>query len=125
MESTFKCIRQDADSEQIKRCHEIVSLLGESFDYLSEALTLAGNKVRLTILYMIHRESRLCVCDISDILSMSIPAISQHLRKLKDRGLITTKREKQTIFYSLTNEYEELFSPFFSILNENKILEAI
>lgn len=65
------------------------------------------------------------MCDISDILGMTISAISQHLRKLKDRKLIQSVKEAQTIFYSLTKEYEKMLKPFFKILDENKILETI
>jgi DNA-binding transcriptional ArsR family regulator len=56
---------------------------------------------------------------------MTISAISQHLRKLKDRKLIETEREAQTIIYSLTKEYEKMLKPFFKIHDENKILETL
>jgi DNA-binding transcriptional ArsR family regulator len=35
---------------------------------------------------------------------MSVPAISQHLRKLKDGGLIIDRKVGQTVFYSIVNE---------------------
>jgi DNA-binding transcriptional ArsR family regulator len=119
------CIRQQADIEQINRCKDTVLGLNESFDYLANGLSLVGNSVRLKILYLIFEEKRLCVCDLSDILGMNISAISQHLRKMKDRNLLETDREAQTIFYSLTVEYEKLLNPFFEILDKNKILETI
>ncbi len=119
------CIRQQADIEQINRCKDRVLELNDSFDYLSNGLELAGNTVRLKILFLLYEEKRLCVCDISDVLGMSISAVSQHLRKLKDRNLVETDREAQTIFYSLTKEYEKLLKPFFKILDENKVIEAI
>ena len=119
------CIRQQADIEQINRCKDTVSELNESFYYLANGLSLVGNSVRLKILYLLFEEKRLCVCDLSDILGMNISAISQHLRKMKDRNLIETEREAQTIFYSLTTEYEKLLIPFFKILDKEKILETI
>ena len=119
------CIRQQADIEQINRCKDRVLELNDSFDYLSNGLELAGNTVRLKILFLLYEEKRLCVCDISDVLGMTISAVSQHLRKLKDRNLVETDREAQTIFYSLTKEYEKLLKPFFKILDENKAIEAI
>jgi len=118
------CIRQQADIEQINRCKDTVSELHESFDYLANGLSLVGNSVRLKILYLLFEEQRLCVCDLSDILGMNISAISQHLRKMKDRNLLETNREAQTIFYSLTAEYSTLLNPFFEILDKNKILET-
>jgi DNA-binding transcriptional ArsR family regulator len=119
------CIRQQADIEQINRCKDTVSELNESFDYLANGLSLVGNSVRLKILYLLFEEKRLCVCDLSDILGMNISAVSQHLRKMKDRNLLETEREAQTIFYSLTAEYSTLLNPFFEILDKNKILETV
>jgi len=119
------CIRQQADIKQINRCKDRVSELNGSFDYLSNGLELAGNDVRLKILFLLYEEKQLCVCDLSDILGMTISAVSQHLRKLKDRKLIVTERQAQTIFYSLTNEYKILLEPFFKILEENKIVEIV
>ena len=116
------CIRQQADIKQIIRCKDTVSELSESFDHLANGLSLVGNSVRLKILYLISEEKRLCVCDLSDILGMNISAISQHLRKMKDRKLLETEREAQTIFYSLTAEYSTLLNPFFEILDKSKIL---
>jgi len=121
----ISCIRQQADIKQINRCKDRVLELNGSFDYLSNGLELAGNNVRLKILFLLYEEKQLCVCDLSDILGMTISAVSQHLRKLKDRKLIETERQAQTIFYSLTNEYKILLEPFFIILDENKILETI
>jgi len=124
MENT-SCIRLQADIKQINRCKNRVSELNETFDYLSQGLELAGNNVRLKILYLLYEEKQLCVCDLSDILGMTISAVSQHLRKLKDRKLIETERQAQTIFHALTKEYEKMLKPLFKILDENKILETI
>ncbi|MBM4760861.1 metalloregulator ArsR/SmtB family transcription factor [Bacillus sp. B15-48] len=45
-----------------------------------------------------------CVCEFVEIFQMSQPAISQHLRKLKDAGLVKEQRKGQWIFYSLNRE---------------------
>jgi len=66
----ISCIRQQADIKQINRCKDRVSELNSSFDYLSNGLELAGNNVRLKILFMLYEEKRLCVCDLSDILEV-------------------------------------------------------
>ena len=122
---TNSCIRLKADVRQIKRCKSVVEKSTDTFDYLSNTLSLAGNNVRLKILFLLNQEKQLCVCDLSDILNMKVSAISQLLRKLKDRNLITTERDAQTIFYSITKEYENLLAPFFNILNNNQITQTI
>ncbi|MFT7298566.1 MAG: DNA-binding transcriptional ArsR family regulator [Sphingobacteriales bacterium] len=114
------CIRKEADIAQLNRCKNTLSELEESFDHLVNGLSLVGNNVRMKILFLLNQEESLCVCDLSDVLSMNVSAVSQHLRKMKDRNLIQTQRDGQTIFYSLSSTYKELLNPFFEILESDK-----
>lgn len=116
------CIRLEADAKQIMECMEVVRELDHSFVDLSNILSLTGNSVRLKILYLLNREDQLCVCDLSDILEMNVSAISQHLRKLKDRNLIFSRKEAQVIFYAITKDKLSVLEPFFEILDSSKIL---
>ena len=111
------CIRLFADQEQIKDCKEKLKLNQKSFSQLSNILALAGNEVRLKIIYLLEEEKELCPCDLADILGMSILAVSQHLRKLKDGNMVETRKEKQTIYYSLTQENLKILKPFFKHIN--------
>lgn len=117
------CIRLEADAKQIMNCRQVVQKMENSFEELSNILSLTGNPVRLKILYLLNQEEHLCVCDLSDILEMNVSAISQHLRKLKDRNIIFSRKEAQTIFYSIKKEKISLLVPFFKILENNKVLE--
>jgi ArsR family transcriptional regulator, lead/cadmium/zinc/bismuth-responsive transcriptional repressor len=108
------CIRVLADPVQISECKEEIKSKQQAFGRLSNVLSLVGNDVRLKILYLLDSEKDLCPCDLSDILRMTIPAISQHLRKMKDGGLIESRKVGQTIFYSIRNEHNKLLKPFFN-----------
>jgi len=119
------CIRQQADLKQINRCKEMVTERNVEFDNLSNGLAMIGNSVRLKILYLLNQENRLCVCDLSDIIGISISAVSQHLRKLKDRNFIRAEKEAQTIFYSLTNDYKHILLPLLTILDEEPVIETV
>lgn len=112
------CIRLYADPVQIKTCKEKVENTANAFSAMSSVLSLAGNEVRLKILYLLEEEKELCPCDLSDILGMSIPAISQHLRKMKDGGIIQFRKEGQTIFYSLKSEHLKMLRSLFKYVNE-------
>ncbi len=121
MEKIQSCIRIYADKVQIDNCREILQANDTAFGQLSSLLALAGNEVRLKILFLLEEENELCPCDLSDILGMSIPAVSQHLRKLKDGNIIEGRREGQTIFYSLKPEQLKLLRPFFKhIINHSQ-----
>lgn len=65
-------------------------------------LKLLGDKTRLSIMgmLMIH----CCVCEFVDVFQMSQPAVSQHLRKLKDARLVKEQRKGQWVIYSLDQE---------------------
>ena len=120
MES-LKCIRVYADQAQIGECKTRLKANAKSFAQLSKVLELAGNEVRLKILYLLEEENELCPCDISDILGMSIPAVSQHLRKLRDGNIIESRREGQTIYYSLKEEHLKVLKPFFKYINQQNL----
>jgi len=120
------CIRLLADKKQIKNCKVKLMPAQKSFSSLSNVLTLAGNEVRLKIIYLLEEEKELCPCDLADILGMSIPAISQHLRKLKDGNIVETRKEGQTIYYSLTQDNLKILKPFFRHINvQTQKLEAV
>ena len=120
MERT-KCIRLFADQVQITECKKKLKANTASLSQLSKVLELAANEVRLKILYLLEEEEQLCPCDISDILGMSIPAVSQHLRKLKDGNIIESRREGQTIYYSFREEHLKVLKPFFKYINQQNL----
>jgi ArsR family transcriptional regulator, lead/cadmium/zinc/bismuth-responsive transcriptional repressor len=123
MNENQSCNRILADTVLINECKINIQKNSFAFNQTSNVLALAGNEVRLKILYLLEEENELCPCDLADILEMSIPAVSQHLRKMKDGNLIQTRRSGQTIFYSLIKEQTELLIPFFqSIKNSNKLV---
>jgi DNA-binding transcriptional ArsR family regulator len=63
---------------------------------------------------VLHAHKEMCVCDIAEVLELSDSAVSQHLRRLKDKNILTTRRKGQTIYYSLvlnifTTNLEDMF----------------
>ena len=114
MQIQESCIRVLADSNQIKACKDLLQANQPTLTGLSSILALAGNEVRLKILFLLKVEHELCPCDLADILHMSTPAISQHLRKMKDGGIIKARKVAQTIFYSIEPRHMELLKPLFT-----------
>ena len=117
----IRCIRAFADHAQIQSCRETLTAGAHGFSLLSRVLELAGNEVRLKILYLLHTEKELCPCDLSDILELSIPGVSQHLRKLKDGNVIKFRKEGQTIYYSLRDDHLEILRPFFKFISRHML----
>lgn len=42
--------------------------------------------------------------ELEQLAGLSQSAVSQHLAKLRNEGIVTTRRESQKIYYSLSNE---------------------
>lgn len=119
------CIRVYADQQQIQNCKDDLTDAKKSIHLLSRVFSLAGNEVRLKILYTLWKQDKLCVCDLSDVLEMSIPAVSQHLRKLKDGNVISCDRVGQTLFYKIEPAYNDLLEGFFKAIKKNEVLTKI
>jgi len=81
---------------------------------VSQIMKLLGDLTRLTIVKLLqHKEC--CVCELVEIFDMSQPAISQHLRKLKDAGILKEERRGQWVYYAL-NPHSNHFAMIEQIL---------
>jgi DNA-binding transcriptional ArsR family regulator len=67
-----------------------------------EFLKALANRHRLMILCELHRGER-SVTDLQISVGLSQSALSQHLARLREDKLVTTRREAQTIHYSLAD----------------------
>lgn len=76
----------------------------------ANVLKLLGDKTRLTMIKILS-DHECCVCEFVDLFDMSQPAISQHLRKMKDSGIVKEARRGQWIFYSLNSS-----SPYYQFV---------
>jgi ArsR family transcriptional regulator, lead/cadmium/zinc/bismuth-responsive transcriptional repressor len=117
MKLEITCTRAEADIRQIVRCQELLNTNSSSIEDIIKILALVGNKVRLQILYLLDKEKELCPCDLADILEMSVPAVSQHIRKMKDSDIVTARREGQTLYYSIVENKYEILGDIFSLID--------
>ena len=67
----------------------------------SPKLKALGHPVRLGIALRLAAEGGTCACDFAEIFSISQPAVSQHLKVLREAGLVQTRRDGTQIYYSL------------------------
>lgn len=67
----------------------------------AEMLKALGHPVRLGIMRRLAVQPETCACDFSDVFALKQPTISQHLKVLRDAGLVTTRRRGTQICYSV------------------------
>jgi ArsR family transcriptional regulator, lead/cadmium/zinc/bismuth-responsive transcriptional repressor len=99
-----KCIRKKIDYDLINQAQGLIKEQRNLLKTKSDIFSLVGNEIRLSIVYLLMNYEKLCVCDISNILSINQSSISQHLRKLKDGKLIDNARDGSTIFYFINED---------------------
>ncbi len=61
-----------------------------------------ANEHRQAILHAICDEEK-CVGDLAEEVGISVHNVSQHLRVLKERRLVASRKEAQTVYYRVTN----------------------
>ncbi|HCT90602.1 MAG TPA: ArsR family transcriptional regulator [Lachnospiraceae bacterium] len=70
----------------------------EHFQTVAEVFKQLGDTTRVRIFWLLcHCEE--CVLNISAMLDMSSPAVSHHLRPLKNSGLIVARRDGKEVYY--------------------------
>ena len=77
----------------------------EDYQILSEIFKLLNDPTRLRIFLALCHEEK-CVMDLAGDLSISSPALSHHLRLLKDGGLIVSRRIGKEVFYTAADTEE-------------------
>jgi ArsR family transcriptional regulator, virulence genes transcriptional regulator len=66
-------------------------------------LKALANRHRLLILCELH-QGELSVTALQQRIGLSQSALSQHLARLREDSLVSTRRHSQTIYYSLANQ---------------------
>jgi DNA-binding transcriptional ArsR family regulator len=72
------------------------------FHMHAELCKALANEHRLAILYDLSQGEK-CVGDLAAEIGISVHLMSQHLRVLKERRLVRSRKDGQTVYYSITN----------------------
>lgn len=91
---------------------------------MAEVFKALGDPARLRIIRMLasNPENTLCVSDLADRLGLTQPATSQHIKVLKNVGILEANKEGFRVYYYINTEVlvaykagmEELFEMAFA-----------
>lgn len=82
---------------------------------LSLIFKTIGDGLRLRILgLLLDRE--LCVCDIESVLGISQVNASRHLLKMKNSGILVSRKTAQWVYYKLSSEFIDSYSELIEYL---------
>jgi len=73
----------------------------DALDGLAEKLSALGHSSRVKIFAVLSVVTEICVCDIAQILKLTPSAASQHLAKMRSAKIVQTRKDAQTVYYSL------------------------
>ena len=91
------------DQKQTEEQKVTATELREMRDHAADAAGLMralGNESRLMILCTLA-DGEMSVGDLNELIPLSQSALSQQLARLRREGLVDTRRESQTIYYSI------------------------
>ena len=87
----------------------------------AQAARLAGalaDPTRLALAATLSEADELCVCDLSWIVERPQALVSHHARLLRERGLVTSRREGKMVLYSLTETGNALLTSVLDLAPE-------
>ena len=108
MASKFKPEVCEADHHDEQKEAEILSRIPDEDSAVDAAdlFSQLADSTRVRLLSMLC-VSDLCVCEMSDMLHMSQPAVSHHLRSLRQSGIVRFKKQGKRASYYLDPENGE------------------
>jgi len=76
----------------------------EDLEGMAGFFKVLGDPTRLKILHALLA-SELCVCDLGEVLGMSVSAVSHQLAVLKRASLVRHRRDGKVIYYAISDEH--------------------
>lgn len=70
-------------------------------------LRVVGNEHRLLVLCLLIEQGEASVGTLLERVSLSQSALSQHLARMRDEGLVTFRRDAQTLYYRIADPAAE------------------
>lgn len=75
--------------------------LQDSAAQAAALLQSVGNQHRLLVLCLLIAQGEMTVGAINEMVALSPSALSQHLARMREDGLVTFRREAQTLYYRI------------------------
>jgi DNA-binding transcriptional ArsR family regulator len=81
-----------------------LQLMQQELDREALVFRALGHPVRLGIVRHLSFQPETCACDFTEFFEVSQPTISAHLRRLREAGVVVTRRRGNQICYSLAGD---------------------
>jgi ArsR family transcriptional regulator, lead/cadmium/zinc/bismuth-responsive transcriptional repressor len=97
------CAVRSVDPERVQQARN--ELLDDAiYVDIAETFRALADSTRAKIVHVLA-ERTLCVCDLAQVVGVSEPAVSQHLRLLRALRIVRGRRVGKMVFYSLEDAH--------------------
>lgn len=79
------------------------SLMWQQTENVAQIYKLLSNPHRLMILCVLLEHQELCVGQLNRHIDLNASPLSQHLKILRDEGLVSSRKQGQTVFYHVSD----------------------
>ena len=76
----------------------------EAYEDLAQLMKMFSDRSRVKLLHALE-QGELCVCDLAALLGVTKSAVSHQLKALKLTNLVKSRRDAQTVYYSLADDH--------------------
>ena len=75
-----------------------------TINHLADFFKIMGDSTRCKLLFALL-QNEMCVCDLANVLSMTKSSISHQLTKMKEVGVVKSRKDGKTVYYSLDDDH--------------------
>ena len=91
---------------------------------MTRVLKALADENRIRILYLLSERKDLCVCEIREVIGLSQPTISSHLKLLENNELVSFNKEGKWVNYSinpnLNSKLSQILNDIFSMIRTDR-----
>lgn len=91
------------DPEKVEKVKSVLSDDSETLK-LADFFKTLSDQTRLKIVQSLVIEE-LCVCDLAEIVNVSISTVSHQLRNLRDKNIVKYRKQGKMAYYSIVDEH--------------------
>jgi ArsR family transcriptional regulator len=78
----------------------------EKIKEITKILKALSDESRIRIINLLKSRKGICVCEIREIIKLSQPTVSLHLKKLEEAGIITFEKDGLWVNYYLNDKMD-------------------
>ncbi len=96
----------------------------ESLESLIKTIKALSDSGRLRIVLLLMEKGSLCVCEIKEVIGLSQPTISIHLKSLENAGIIKSSKQGLWVNYHINKELKSDIKKIIEIIKKSLISDV-